>query len=169
VVDGHMRSPDDPNVYALGECAQWRSSIHGRPEQIAEQARVIADQLCARYSEQRYRGQRLAVHYELAGLSFTTMGRPENTDADDVAQSSEPLRDRYKKLVLRRGRLISAILVGDLRQAEGLTRLFQSSAPVSPEAQASLFDLSLPVDAAMPAADTVDPPSTPLAAEPELR
>lgn len=144
VVDSHMRSLDDPNVYALGECAQWRASIHGTPEQIAEQARVIAAHVTTRHSEQRYFGPRSASVFHVAGLELATMGCPQNGDADDVAQLSEPGRARYKKIVMRQGRLVNAILLGDLRQAGNLSKLYDMSAPLSPEAQYRLFDLCLP-------------------------
>ncbi len=146
MVDSHMRSVDDLNVYALGECAQWRASIHGSPPQIAEQAQVIADHLVSRYSEHRYLGQRSALKYELAGLELCTMGAPESSDGDDVALLFGPGRARYKKVVVRHGRLVSAILIGDLRQASSLGRLYSASTPLTPDAQNRLFDLCVPFD-----------------------
>jgi nitrite reductase (NADH) large subunit len=146
VVDSHMRSVDDLNVYALGECAQWRASIHGSPQQITEQARVIAEHLTTRYSEHRYLGQRSALNYEVAGLRLCTMGCPESNEGDDVALLFGPGRARYKKVVIRRGRLVSAILIGDLRQASSLNRLYSASAPMTDDAQDRLFDLCVPFE-----------------------
>jgi nitrite reductase (NADH) large subunit len=146
-VDGHMRSLDDLNVYALGECAQWRASIHGAPQQIAEQARVIAEHVTSRYSERRYLGPRSASLFRVANIEVATMGCPLDRDGDDVAQLSEPARARYKKVVVRQGHLVNAILLGDLRQAQSLGQLYDSSAPLTPEARSRLFDLSLPCGA----------------------
>lgn len=144
VVDGHMRSIDDLNVYALGECAQWRASIHGTPEQITEQAQVIAEHLTTRYSERRYLGQRSASLFRVGELQLATMGCPQSEELDDVAQLSEPGRARYKKLVMRQGRLVNAILLGDLRQAANLSKLYDTASPLSAEEQFALFDLCLP-------------------------
>lgn len=144
VVDGHLRSIDDLNVYALGECAQWRASIHGNPEQIAQQAQVIAEHLTSRYSEHRYLGPRSALQYRVAGVELCTMGSPESQPDDDVALLVGPGRARYKKVVVRHGRLLSAILLGDLRQAARLERLYASASPLTPEAQHQLFDLCVP-------------------------
>lgn len=146
VVDGHMRSIDDLNVYALGECAQWRASIHGTPDQIAEQAQVIADHLVSRYSPHRYLGPPSALKYEIAGLELCTMGNPETSDGDDVALLFGPGRARYKKVVVRHGRLVSAILIGDLRQASSLGRLYSASVPLTDDAQNRLFDLCVPYE-----------------------
>jgi nitrite reductase (NADH) large subunit len=145
-VDGQLRSIDDLSIYALGECAQWRAAIYGSPLQIAEQARVIAEQLTSRYSEQRYLGQRSALQYRVAGVDLLTLGRPESVETDDVAQLCGPGRARYKKIVLRRGRLVSAILLGDLRQATSLSKLYAAAAPLTPDAQHRLFDLCVPLD-----------------------
>lgn len=143
-VDGNLRSPDDLNVYALGECAQWRASIHGAPAQLAEQAEVVAEHVAHRGSERRYLGSRTLSRFEVAGIELASMGSPQSEDGDDVAQLSEPGRLRYKRIVLRRGRLVSAILVGDLRKMTSLNRWFDSAAPLSTEAHAQLFDLSVP-------------------------
>lgn len=56
VVEGPMRSLDDLNVHALGECAQWRGSIHALPEQIKSQARVIAEHVSTPHARSRYVG-----------------------------------------------------------------------------------------------------------------
>lgn len=56
VVEGRLRSVDDLTVHALGECAEWRGRIHASPEQIIEQAEVIAEHLTSLHSERRYVG-----------------------------------------------------------------------------------------------------------------
>lgn len=137
-VDGNLRSPDDLNVYALGECAQWRSSIHGAPAQLVEQAEVIAEHVAHRGSERRYMGLRTPSRFEVAGIELASMGSPHSEEGDDVAQLSEPRLLRYKRIVLRRGRLVSAILLGDLRKVTSLSRWFDSAAPLTPEAQTEL-------------------------------
>jgi nitrite reductase (NADH) large subunit len=144
VVDGQRRSIDDSNAYALGECAQWRASIHGTREQIAEQAEVIAEHLTTRSSQRRYLGTRQASLFQVLGMPLATMGAPESRDGDDVAQLSEPGRSRYKKVVMHSGRLVSAILLGDLRQAESLNKLYTKSTPLTAEEQSRLFDLWVP-------------------------
>lgn len=56
VVEGRLRSVDDLGVHALGECAEWRGRIHALPEQIIEQAEVIAEHLTTLHSARRYLG-----------------------------------------------------------------------------------------------------------------
>ena len=43
VVDNHMRSVDDINIYVVGECAQHRGKVYGLVAPLWEQAKVFAD------------------------------------------------------------------------------------------------------------------------------
>jgi nitrite reductase (NADH) large subunit len=141
VVESRMRSIDDLDVHALGECAQWRGAIHGLPEQIVDQAHVIAAHLTQQHSDRRYVGFSQGALYQVMGVNVSALGNPEIQATDDVLQLAEPSRGRYKKLVLRSGRVVGAILLGDVRQAKNLGRLYASNARLTREAQHRLFDL----------------------------
>lgn len=154
VVEGRLRSIDDFDVHALGECAEWRGSIHGLPEQIAEQAEVIAEHLLTPHAGRRYLGYQRGALYRVLGMSVSTLGNPIPQRGDDTIALSEPKRGRYKKLVLRSGRVAGAILLGDVRHADLLSQLYASCARLSHELRARLFDLSLP-------ASSVPPPPAP--------
>jgi nitrite reductase (NADH) large subunit len=45
VVDNHMRSVDDPAVYAVGECAQHRGQVYGLVAPLWEQGKVFAEHI----------------------------------------------------------------------------------------------------------------------------
>ena len=45
VVDDHMRSIDDDDIYVVGECAQHRGQVYGLVAPLWEQAAVLADHL----------------------------------------------------------------------------------------------------------------------------
>ena len=45
VVDDQMRSPDDRDIYAVGECAQHRGQMYGLVAPLWEQAKVLADHI----------------------------------------------------------------------------------------------------------------------------
>lgn len=159
VVEGRLRSVDDFDVHALGECAEWRGAIHGLPEQIAEQAEVIAEHLLTPHSSRRYLGYQRGALYRVLGMSLSTLGNPTPQRGDDTIQLSEPERGRYKKLVLRAGRVAGAILLGDVRHADLLSQLYASCARLSHELRARLFDLSLPPSSMPPPAAPTDQPA----------
>src|SRR5260370_38981208 len=50
VVDDALRSVTDPNVYALGDCAEHRMTLTGRAAAALELAEVLADLLSGRAS-----------------------------------------------------------------------------------------------------------------------
>ena len=56
VVDDALRSVSDPNVYALGDCAEHRRQISGRSGAAIEQAEVLADRLSGRDAFRTYLG-----------------------------------------------------------------------------------------------------------------
>ncbi len=45
VVDNHMRSVDDMNVYVVGECAQHRGKVYGLVAPLWDQAKVFAEHI----------------------------------------------------------------------------------------------------------------------------
>ena len=48
VVNDHMCTVDDPNVYAVSECAQHRGQVYGLVTSIWDQAKVLADHITER-------------------------------------------------------------------------------------------------------------------------
>ena len=53
VVDDQMRTMDDPDVYAVGECVQHRGEVYGLVAPLWEQAVVLADQVTGADTERR--------------------------------------------------------------------------------------------------------------------
>ena len=81
VVDDQLRT-DDPDVYAIGECAQHRGSVYGLVQPAWEHARVLADVLTGADPDAEYHGSRTATKLKVAGVDVATMGvnTPERDD-----------------------------------------------------------------------------------------
>jgi nitrite reductase (NADH) large subunit len=145
VVDNHMRSPDDFDVYVVGECAQHRGVTYGLVAPLWEQAKVLADHITGRNPNAAYMGSKLATKLKVMGVELASMGTPEPADAkDEVVLFSEPKRGRYKKLVIRDGRLVGAIMLGDLDKVAYLTQAFDKNTPLPDERLSLLFDIGAP-------------------------
>jgi nitrite reductase (NADH) large subunit len=145
VVDNHMRSPDDFDVYVVGECAQHRGVTYGLVAPLWDQAKVLADHITARNSNAVYTGSKLATKLKVMGVELASMGIPEPAGAEDeVVLFSEPRRGRYKKLVIRQGRLVGAIMLGDLDKVAYLTQAFDKNTPLPDERLSLLFDIGTP-------------------------
>ena len=142
VVNNQMRSVDDPHIYAVGECAQHRGMVYGLVAPIWEQVGVLADYLTQQKEGAAYHGSKLSTKLKVMGVDLASMGRVEPQDAhDEVVLYSEPKRGIYKKLVVRDGRLIGAILLGDTGKAAYLLQAFDRNTPLPEERAALLFDI----------------------------
>ena len=163
VVDAQLRSVSDGSVFAIGECAQHDGIVYGLVAPAWEQASVVADVITGHRRDARYAGSRVVTRLKAAGVDLASMGDPtgEPHDADrEVVQYTDPARGTYKKLVIRDGRLVGAILLGDCATAGSVVQLFDRGAAVPSDPMSLLFHgLDAPTTSAspalMPAAATV--------------
>ena len=145
VVDNHMRSVSDPNVYAVGECAQHRGRVYGLVAPLWEQAKVFADHITGHRPEAAYHGSKLATKLKVMGVELASMGITEPAEErDEIIQFTEPKKGTYKKLIVRDGRLVGGILMGDIGKAAYLMQCFDRDAPLPEERLSLLFDLGTP-------------------------
>jgi nitrite reductase (NADH) large subunit len=142
VVDDQLRT-DDPDVYAIGECAQHRGTVYGLVAPAWEHARVLADVLTGTDPTAEYHGSRLATKLKVAGVDVATMGvkTPERPE-DEFLVISEPKRGVHLSVVIRDDRLAGATLIGDTRKVAYLTQAFDRGSPLPEERIRLLVDLS---------------------------
>ncbi|MGY1743831.1 MULTISPECIES: nitrite reductase large subunit NirB [unclassified Blastococcus] len=142
VVDDQLRT-DDPDVYAIGECAQHRGSVYGLVAPAWEHAKVLADVLTGSDPAAEYTGSRTATKLKVAGVDVATMGvnTPERDD-DEFLVISEPKRGVHLSVVIRDDRLVGATLLGDTRKVAFLTQAFDRGSPLPEERIRLLVDLS---------------------------
>ena len=145
VVDNHMRSVDDMNIYVVGECAQHRGKVYGLVAPLWDQAKVFADHVTGANLKAAYHGSKLATKLKVMGIELASMGITEPQEAqDEVVQFSEAHRGVYKKLIVRDGRLVGGILLGDISKAAYLMQAFDRDSPLPDERLSMLFDLGTP-------------------------
>ncbi|MGR7027777.1 nitrite reductase large subunit NirB [Geodermatophilus sp. URMC 62] len=142
VVDDQLRT-DDPDVYAIGECAQHRGSVYGLVAPAWEHATVLADVLTGADPTAEYHGSRTATKLKVAGVDVATMGltTPER-DSDEFLVISEPRRGVHLSVVVRDDRLVGATLLGDTRKVAYLTQALDRGSPLPEERIRLLVDLS---------------------------
>jgi len=142
VVDDQMRTEDEDDVYAVGECAQHRGQVYGLVAPLWEQARVLADHLTGANPAAAYHGSRTATKLKVAGVDVASMGlnQPEQDD-DEFVVFSEPRRGVYKSVIIRDDRLVGATLLGDVSKVAFLTQAFDRGMPLPEERVNLLFDI----------------------------
>jgi nitrite reductase (NADH) large subunit len=134
VVDDQLRT-SDPDVYAVGECAQHRGKLYGLVDPVYEQARVLADVVTGARPDAAYAGSRLATTLKVMGIDLVSMGEVTAGGADtEIVSHSDPAQGTYKKLVLRDNVLVGAVLLGTTDPTGRLLRLFKEGRPLTQSA-----------------------------------
>ncbi|MBI2957862.1 MAG: NAD(P)/FAD-dependent oxidoreductase [Chloroflexi bacterium] len=130
VVNGDLSCRNDEHVYAIGECAQHRGRLYGLVAPAWEQARVLADRLTGRDPKAVYKGSREATRLKVMGIEVAVMGEKDPGVDDEVVTYVEPSSGIYKKLIVRDGRLVGAILLGDAVAARRVLQSFDNEEAV---------------------------------------
>jgi nitrite reductase (NADH) large subunit len=130
VVDDRLAA-SEPDVYAVGECAEHDGQVYGIVEPIYEQCAVLADVLTGADPRARYRGSKPYTRLKVAGVGVASMGviRPAS-DADEVVQVIEERSGTYRKLIVRENRLVGAVLVGETGCSPDLARWLDRGDPL---------------------------------------
>jgi nitrite reductase (NADH) large subunit len=145
VVNDHMCSVSDSRIYAVGECIQHRGRTYGLVAPVWEQAKVLASHITGADRNAVYHGSRTATRLKVIGVELTSMGLIEpGLEGDEVVQFTEPQRGTYKKLIIRDGRLIGSILLGDMSKAAYLLHAFDSNGALPEDRINLLFDIGAP-------------------------
>ena len=145
VVDNHMRCLDDRNIFVVGECAQHRGEVYGLVAPLWDMAKVFADQVTQRNLDAAYHGSKLATKLKVMGVELASMGLTEpQEERDEVIRFTETRSGTYKKLIVRDGRLVGGILMGDISKAAYLMQCFDRDSPLPEERLSLLFDLGTP-------------------------
>jgi len=128
VVDDLMQTSAD-GIFALGECAEHRGICYGLVEPAYEQARMLARHLAGR--EAAYRGSVVATNLKVSGVAVFSAGDFLGAEGSESIVLSDVRRGAYKKLVIADGRLIGAVLIGDVTDALWYLELIRSREPVA--------------------------------------
>ena len=139
VVGDDLATPGDPDIHALGECAQHRGRTYGLVAPLWEQAQVLADRLSGRDPRAQYAGSKVSTKLKVMGVELAVMGTRERSGADEEIAYEDASRGIYKKLILRERRLVGSILLGDASAAPNLFQAFDREAEITADPAALLF------------------------------
>lgn len=140
VVDDQLRSAGDPDVYAVGECAQHRGTVYGLVAPLWEQASVLADHVTGADPRAAYLGSKLVTKLKVMGVDLAVMGVKSPGPGDELVQYAEPARGVYEHVIVRDGRIVGATLLGEVGRVPFLTQAFDLGTPLPTNRAALLFD-----------------------------
>jgi nitrite reductase (NADH) large subunit len=127
VVDDGLET-SAPGVYAVGECAEHRGAVYGLVEPVHEQAEVLAGRLCGEPAS--YPGTVLATSLKVSGVPVFSAGLVADDVEAECILLSDPGAGIYRKLMVRDGRLVGSLLVGDIADSRWHLDLIRTGEPV---------------------------------------
>jgi nitrite reductase (NADH) large subunit len=111
VVDGTMRA-SDPDIFALGECAEIAGQTFGLVAPLYEMAGVAAAQLTGDGAA-NFTPSATATKLKVTGINLFSAGDfAEGKDREEIVLR-DAARGIYKRLVLKDNKLIGAVFYGD--------------------------------------------------------
>lgn len=129
-VDAAMRTAD-PDIFAIGECAEHNGIMHGLVGPGYEQADVAVGRICGELRD--YAGSVPATKLKVIGAEVFSVGEVERLDADAGVRSHVYKKGgKYRRIFLIGGRLAGAIAVGGWDQASRVQDTVQSGGTVQP-------------------------------------
>ncbi len=130
---GATLQTSDPDIYAIGECAEFDGHIYGLVGPGFDQAVAASRHIAG--GKGNYAGSVPATKLKIIGTDVFSMGDVEQVDQrSDVSTVSVEAEDGavYRRLVLKRGRLIGAIALGDWTELSRLQEAIKSNGLIYP-------------------------------------
>ncbi|ANF96999.1 nitrite reductase large subunit NirB [Paenibacillus bovis] len=126
LVDDYMRT-SAPDVYAVGECNEHRGISYGLVAPLFEQGAVLAKHLCD-IETSPYEGSVVSTQLKISGVDVFSAGEFMDNEDLAVVRMHDDWRRIYKKVLMRGGRIVGGILVGDGREASRLQQWIRTGA-----------------------------------------
>ncbi|MGQ0620236.1 MAG: nitrite reductase large subunit NirB [Panacagrimonas sp.] len=135
VIDNHCRT-NDPDIFAIGECALWDGKIFGLVAPGYEMARVCAENLIPRETATavpEFTGADMSTKLKLMGVDVASIGDAHGATPGSLAYVfSDEVEGHYKKLVVSsdKKKLLGAVLVGEAADYGNLLMLALNGIPL---------------------------------------
>ncbi len=137
VVDESMRT-SDPDIFAVGECAEVQGQVFGLVAPLYEMANVIAARLAGDESA-TFTPSAVATKLKVTGINLFSAGDfADGKDREEIVLR-DAARGVYKRLVLKEDRLVGAVLYGDTADGAWFFDLLKTGASVADKREALIF------------------------------
>ena len=136
LVDDHMVT-SDPAILAVGECVQHRGQCYGLVAPLWEMCRALADHLVD--SPSGYLGSVTSTKLKVSGIELFSAGDFSGSDGSEDIVMRDASRGIYKRVVVRDGRVIGAVLYGDTADGSWYFDLLKKGEDISDIREALIF------------------------------
>jgi nitrite reductase (NADH) large subunit len=140
VVDEGMRT-SDPDIFALGECAEAHGQCYGLVAPLYEMANVVAARL-AGSDEARFTPTVTATKLKVTGIKLFSAGDfGEAKDREEIVLR-DASRGLYRRVVLKDNRIIGVVMYGDTGDGPWFLDLLKRSVDVAEMRETLIFGQS---------------------------
>lgn len=131
IVNNYLMT-SDPNIYAIGEIAEFEGTLYGITAAAEQQAEVVARYLNGDIASY-YKGSLFMNIIKIHGFDLCSIGLPECPD--DTAYEEIIFIDKakryYKKCIIHQDRLVGTILIGDKSEFHEFRELIANKTELS--------------------------------------
>jgi ferredoxin-nitrate reductase len=131
-VNQYLQS-SNPDVYAIGEIAEFNNRLFGITSAAEEQADILANYLAGDISS-FYKGSVLMNILKLEDINLCSIGEveiPENDDSYEEIIFADLKQRYYKKCIVKDDLLVGAILMGDKNEFAEFKSMIESKIELS--------------------------------------
>ena len=136
VVDDFMQTSLE-GVYSVGECTEHRGTCYGLVAPLFEQGMVMAKHISG-VETAPYVGSVVSTKLKISGVDVFSTGEFLDGPEHAVIVSKDEWKRTYKKILLKDGKLVGAVLFGDISDSAELQKLIKQQAEMTEELYASL-------------------------------
>jgi nitrite reductase (NADH) large subunit len=140
IVVGDQMQTNDPNIFALGECAEHNNMVYGLVAPLYEMANVLAKTLAAEAAA--YRGSVTATKLKVTGIKLYSAG--DFADAKDREEIvlRDASRGIYKRLIIKENRIIGVVMYGDTEDGPWFFDKIKKAEDISADREMLIFGQS---------------------------
>ncbi|MBO9583767.1 MAG: molybdopterin-dependent oxidoreductase [Flavobacterium sp.] len=123
----------NPNIFAIGEIAEFNNKLFGITSAAEEQADILANYLAGDISSY-YKGSILMNILKLEDINLCSIGDieiPENDDSYEEIVFTDLKKRYYKKCIVKDDLLVGAILMGDKNEFAEFKTMIESKIELS--------------------------------------
>ncbi|MDN4067333.1 nitrite reductase large subunit NirB [Paenibacillus vini] len=137
VVDDYMQTSME-GVYSVGECTEHRGTCYGLVAPLFEQGMVLAKHISG-VEAPPYEGSVVSTKLKISGVDVFSTGEfidgPEHT----VIANKDDWKRTYKKILLKDGVMVGAVLFGDITDSAELQKLIKQKTVMTDELYGTLM------------------------------
>jgi len=117
-------------IYAAGDCAEFQGRIYGLWTASTEQGTIAGNNIAG--VDTIYSGTTPSTTLKIVGIDLTSIGvvNPEGEGFKELIRE-DGSNEVYKKLVIKDGKIVGAILLGDTKEVRTVAKLIKNSTDVS--------------------------------------